>query len=148
MLQRGAKKVYCVDVGKSELNYKIRNDERVEVFENINAKYKINLNFDYLDIIVVDVSFISVVKIIRQLKNLLSKDTILIILIKPQFESEKKEIKRGGVIKDHNIHKRICKDYEEWFVSECKMQVLGITQSPLKGPKGNIEFLIYAKKNN
>jgi 23S rRNA (cytidine1920-2'-O)/16S rRNA (cytidine1409-2'-O)-methyltransferase len=72
---------------------------------------------------------------------------IIIALIKPQFESVKKELKKGGVIDNPEIHRRICEDYRDWFTSRCKMKVIGITPSPIKGPKGNIEFLIYVKNS-
>lgn len=74
------------------------------------------------------------------------KNGIVIGLIKPQFEASKNEIQKGGVILDSEIHTRICEDFNEWFSSKCKMKVQGIIPSPIKGPKGNIEFLIYAKK--
>mgnify|MGYP001244892883 FL=1 len=100
LLQRGAKKVYCVDVGKSQLHSKISKNKRVEYYENINAKYNFSLDSNKVDIVVVDVSFISVNKIIPQLKIFLSKNSYLIILIKPQFEAKKDEVEIGGVIKN------------------------------------------------
>ena len=86
-------------------------------------------------------------KVIQPSLQFLDKENGAVIgLIKPQFESNKSEIKRGGVIIDPEIHKRICNEYKEWFTFTCNMKVQGIIPSPIKGPKGNIEFLIYAKK--
>ena len=76
------------------------------------------------------------------------KSGIILALIKPQFESEKKNIKKGGVITDYKIHEKICNDYKKWFSLECKMKVLGIIPSPIKGPAGNIEFLICASRQS
>ena len=102
---------------------------------------------DVVDLIVCDVSFISMKKVIEPSLKLLNLNKGMIIgLIKPQFESEKNELKKGGVIIDSKIHERICKDYTAWFNLNCKMKAIGITESPLKGPKGNVEFLIYAKR--
>ena len=99
-----------------------------------------------VDLIVCDVSFISMKKVIEPcLSFLKDKSGIIIGLIKPQFEASQKEIQKGGIILNSFIHKRICDDFENWFIQKLKMKVIGITQSPIKGPKGNIEFLIVAK---
>ena len=147
LLSKKAKKVYSVDVGSNQLHQKLINNTKVINISQTNAKYlNRDIISDLVNIIVCDVSFISMKKVIEpSLKFLEKKNGIIIALIKPQFESEKKEIKKRGIITDHNVHKRICNYYEEWFSSFCKMKVLGITQSPIKGSKGNIEFLICAK---
>ncbi len=144
LLQKGASKVYCVDVGKSELNYKIRNDERVEFFENINAKYSFSLNIDKLDIIVVDVSFISVTKIIPQLKIFLSNSSILIILIKPQFEAKKYQIDRGGILSNHLLVPEILDNVIK-NVEKNNLSLLSLKKSEIKGRKGNQEFFAMFK---
>ena len=148
LLSKKVKKVYSVDVGTNQLHEKLIKNSKVINIPKTNARY-LNKDIipDLVDIIVCDVSFISMKKVIEpSLLFLEKKSGVIVALIKPQFESEKKEIKKGGIITDKNIHKRICDDYKEWFTSTCKMKVLGITPSPIKGPKGNIEFLICATR--
>ena len=85
-------------------------------------------------------------KIIKPNLSLLKKSNgIIICLIKPQFESKKQDIKKGGIVKDVDVHTKVCQNIKDWFLSECKMSVIGIIPSPIKGSKGNTEFLIYAK---
>ena len=148
LLSKKVQKVYSVDVGTNQLNEKLMNNSKVVNIPKTNARYLTkDIIPDLVNIIVCDVSFISMKKVIKPSLIFLEKNSgVIISLIKPQFESEKKEIKKGGIITDHKIHERICNDYQKWFTSECKMKVLGITPSPIKGPKGNIEFLIYAKR--
>ena len=147
LLSKKAKKIYSVDVGTNQLHERLQNNKKVVNISKTNARYLTIENLpEILDIIVCDVSFISMKKVIEpSLVFLDKKNGIIVGLIKPQFESEKKEIRKGGVINDTNIHQRICNNYKEWFGAVCKMQVMGIIPSPLKGPKGNIEFLIFAK---
>jgi 23S rRNA (cytidine1920-2'-O)/16S rRNA (cytidine1409-2'-O)-methyltransferase len=147
LLSRHASKIYSVDVGTNQLHEKLKNNVRIINIPNTNARYLSRQIFpDFLDIIVCDVSFISMKKVIEpSLIFLEKKFGIIVGLIKPQFESEKKEIKRG-VIRDPNIHERICNDYRDWFIKVCKMKVIGIIPSPIKGASGNIEFLICAKR--
>ena len=99
---------------------------------------------ELIQLVVCDVSFISLKKVILPNLNLLSKNSIIISLIKPQFESKRNELKKG-VIRDSLIHTRICNDIKKWFISECGCEFIGITKSPIKGPKGNVEFLIIVK---
>lgn len=148
LLSKNAKKIYSVDVGKNQLHEKLINNPKVINISRTNARYLTKeIVPEKIDIIVCDVSFISMKKVIEpSLSFLVEKNGIVVALIKPQFESEKKEIRKGGIITDHHIHERICNDYKEWFTKICKMKVMGIVESPIKGPKGNIEFLIYAKK--
>lgn len=147
LLSKSVNKVYSVDVGTNQLHEKLVNNKKVINISKTNARYlSKDLIPDLVDIIVCDVSFISMKKVIKPSLDFLKKNSGLIIgLIKPQFESEKKEIKKGGLILDSNIHQRICDDYENWFSVVCNMKVLGITPSPIRGPKGNIEFLICSK---
>ena len=147
LIQRGAKKVYAIDVGTNQLHEKLKKNSKVINISKTNARYltKTIIN-ELVDIIVCDVSFISLKKVVEPSLIFLKKNGLVIALIKPQFESEKKEIKKGGIIADKNIHQRICNDFINWFSKKCKMRVLGIEQSPIKGSKGNIEFLICAKK--
>lgn len=144
LLQRGAKKVYCVDVGKSQLHSKIINDKRVEYYENINAKYNFTLNSNKVDIIVVDVSFISVKKIILQLINFLSKNSYLVVLIKPQFEAKKNEVEIGGGIKNVLLIPKILDDVIK-NIQKNNLNLIDLKKSELKGRKGNQEFFAIFK---
>ena len=148
LLKKNAIKIYCVDVGTNQLHEKIQSNNKVINIPKTNARYLTKeIIPEIVDIIVCDVSFISMKKVIEPSLSFLEKKYgIIIALIKPQFESEKKEIKKGGVIKDSKIHSRICSEYIEWFSKVCKMEVLGVIPSPITGPKGNIEFLICAKR--
>ena len=145
LIQRGAKKVYAVDVGTNQLHEKLKKNNRIISLEKTNARYLKKDQFEELiDIMVCDVSFISLKKVIEPNLHLLKKESIIIALIKPQFESKKNETKKG-VIKDRIIHQRICNEISEWFETIYDSKVLSIIESPIKGPKGNIEFLITVK---
>ena len=145
LLKNGAKKIYSIDVGKNQLHERLVNEKKIISFEKTNARYLTKeIIKDKIDIIVCDVSFISMKKVIQPSLKFLMDDGIIIGLIKPQFEAEKKEIKKGVVL-DSLVHKRICKEYVSWFEKTCLMKVLGLIESPIKGPKGNKEFLIYCK---
>lgn len=148
LLSKKAKKIYSVDVGTNQLHEKLVNNSKILNISRTNARYLNNTIIpDIINIIVCDVSFISMKKVIAPSLSFLDpKKGIVLALIKPQFESERKEIKKGGIIADIKIHKRICDDYKEWFTNKCKLKVLGIIPSTIKGPKGNIEFFIYAKR--
>ena len=148
LLSKNASKVFCVDVGTDQLHKKLVNNPRVVNIPKTNARYiDDSIVSEKVDIIVCDVSFISMKKVIKSSLSFLNPDLgIIIALIKPQFECEKNTIKKRGIIKDSIIHKKICDDYFKWFESVCKMKVLGIIPSPINGSKGNLEFLICAKK--
>ena len=146
LLSRKVKKIYSVDVGTNQLHEKLKKNPKIINISKTNARYlNRDIISDRINVIVCDVSFISMKKVIEpSLKFLNKKNGIVIGLIKPQFESFKNEIQKNGVIINTKIHQRICEDYRDWFTSKCKMKVVGIIPSPIKGPKGNIEFLIYA----
>ena len=145
LIQSGAEKVYAVDVGTNQLHEKLKNNIKVISIEKTNARYLTKeLIQDLSDIMVCDVSFISLKKVIEPNLHLLKNDSIIIALIKPQFESKKNETKKG-VVKDSSIHERICNEISEWFKNQCGCKILSIIESPIKGPKGNIEFLISVK---
>ncbi len=148
LLSKYAKKIYAVDVGTNQLHEKLKYHNKIINISKTNARYlSNNIICDSINVIVCDVSFISMKKVIEPCLQFLEKENGMVIgLIKPQFEASKNEIQKGGVILDSEIHARICEDFREWFSSKCKMEVQGIIPSPIKGPKGNIEFLIYAKK--
>ena len=145
LIQRGAKKIYAVDVGTNQLHEKLKKNTKIISLEKTNARYltKEIIN-ELIEILVCDVSFISLKKVIVPNLNLLKNKSTIIALIKPQFESKKNESKKG-VVRDSQIHERICNETKDWFESVCGCKVLSIIESPIKGPKGNIEFLITAK---
>ena len=145
LLKKGARKIYSVDVGKNQLHEKLIKEKKIINIEKQNARYLSNeIIKDKIDIIVCDVSFISMKKVIEPNLKFLRYKGKIISLIKPQFEANQKEIKKGVVI-DSNVHQRICKEYEKWFSENLNINFVGIVKSPLKGPKGNIEFLIYCE---
>ena len=148
LLSKKVKKVYCVDVGSNQLHNKLINNSKVLNLSQTNARYLTkNIITELVDLIVCDVSFISMKKVIEpSLIFLEKKSGIIVALIKPQFEFEKKNIKKSGIINNYKIHEKICNDYKKWFSLECKMKVLGIIPSPIKGSAGNVEFLICAKR--
>jgi 23S rRNA (cytidine1920-2'-O)/16S rRNA (cytidine1409-2'-O)-methyltransferase len=141
LLQEGARKVYGVDVGYGQVHEKIRNDPRVIVMEKTNLRYVEGLP-ELVDIVTLDVSFISVLKIIERVKSLLKHQGKLIVLIKPQFEAGKQDIGRGGIVKDADVHERVTKSVIEGIVKE-GFSFQGIIESPILGAEGNKEFLAY-----
>lgn len=147
LLQKGAKKVYAIDVGTNQLDWKIRNDERVEVRENTNARYLKPKDFEKkFDLIVMDVSFISVTKILPALIPLLNEGGRIITLIKPQFEVGKGEVGKGGIITDSHQHKQVINKVND-FAESLKLKVSGIIESPILGAEGNKEFLALYEKS-
>jgi len=147
LLNNEAKKIFAVDVGFNQLHEKIKKNKKVINIEKTNARYlDRNIINEYIDLIVCDASFISIKKVLKSSLNFLKKNGKVIALIKPQFEANKKEIKKGGVVKDSLVHQRICNEITSWFENVCYLKVKGIIESPIKGPKGNTEFFIFAKK--
>lgn len=141
LLQNGAEKVVTVDVGTNQLVWKLRNDSRVEVRENVNARYLKPEDFsEKFDLIVMDVSFISVTKILSALKDLLTENGKIIVLIKPQFEVGKGEVGKGGIVKDESKHAAVIQKVND-FAEEISLVNLGLTDSPVLGADGNKEFL-------
>jgi 23S rRNA (cytidine1920-2'-O)/16S rRNA (cytidine1409-2'-O)-methyltransferase len=141
LLQNGAKKVYAIDVGTNQLAWEIRNDQRVEVRENTNARYLKEEDFtEKFDLIVMDVSFISVTKILTALIPLLNERGKIITLIKPQFEVDKNEVEKGGIIRDKNKHGQVVKKVNG-FARSLGLKVAGYCDSPILGAGGNKEFL-------
>jgi 23S rRNA (cytidine1920-2'-O)/16S rRNA (cytidine1409-2'-O)-methyltransferase len=141
LLQNGAKKVVAVDVGTNQLVWKLRNDSRVEVRENTNARYLKPEDFDEkFDLIVMDVSFISVTKIFPALAPLLKNTGKIITLIKPQFEVGRGEVGKGGIVRDAEKHERVIKEVNK-SASENGLKVYDVIDSPILGADGNKEFL-------
>ena len=147
LLTHGVAKVYAVDVGHGQLDVKLRNDPRVVVMEETNARHvTVEMIGDQLDVIVCDASFISLKKVLPAALALAKTGAQLITLIKPQFEVGKAEVSRGkGVIRDAALHRHVCEDISAWVGAE-GWDVKGVTPSPITGPKGNVEFLLYAVK--
>ncbi len=141
LLLHGAKKVYALDVGKGQLHYKLRKDPRVIVMEKVNARYlKPEMFEELFDLITVDVSFISLTKILPSLKALLKDKGLILALIKPQFELSPKEVKKG-IVKDSFLHKKAIDKIWD-FSLELGYKPLGVAESPILGTKGNKEFFI------
>lgn len=148
LLQNCAKKVFAVDVGYGQLSYSLQNDSRVVRMDKTNARYITPEMFPELfDIAVIDVSFISVEKILPALSRLLKKDGCVIVLVKSNFEVGKGKVGKRGVVRDIELHKEVLKRLAE-FSSNLQFTVSGITFSPLKGPAGNIEYFLYLTKDN
>ena len=143
MLQHGAARVYAVDVGKGQLHWKLREDERVTVMEGTNARYLTAEDFpEPADFASIDTSFISLTKILPAVKKLLKPGGEMVSLIKPQFEAGKQAVDKGrGVITDPAIHEEVISKIKAFGTKELGLQWLGLATSPIKGPKGNIEFL-------
>ena len=147
LIKKGAKKVYSVDVGYGQLDWNIRNNRRVMVLEKTNARYLDSKKIsDKLDAIVCDVSFISLKKVIKPNIKFLKTKGWLISLIKPQFEIGKDLLGKGGVVKNVEHHQMVVNDIRDFFENEINLSVKGIIESPILGPKGNKEFLIYGQR--
>lgn len=146
LLSRGAAKVYAVDVGTNQLAWKLRSDPRVSVHEQTNAR---NLNSEIvpepIDIIVCDASFIGLAKVLDAALDLARPGSKLVALIKPQFEAGRGEVGKGGVVRDPQVHERVCAETIDWVRSK-GWRVLGVERSPITGPEGNVEFLLGAIK--
>ncbi len=143
MLQNGAKKVYCIDVGYGQLAWKLRCDERVVNYERTNVRNLTKEQVpDDIDFISIDVSFISLKIVLPVLKQFMGEHTKIVALIKPQFEAGKGQVGKNGVVREKRIHLSVINGMLE-FCKENELTVSGLDFSPVKGPKGNIEFLLY-----
>jgi 23S rRNA (cytidine1920-2'-O)/16S rRNA (cytidine1409-2'-O)-methyltransferase len=146
LLQRGAARVFAIDVGTNQLAWKLRQDPRVIVHEQTNARYlTTEIVTEPVDIIVCDASFISLAKVLDTALDLAKPAARLVALIKPQFEADRHEIGKGGVVRDAEVHARVCDAAAAWVASR-GWTVAGIAQSPITGPEGNVEFLLAAVK--
>ncbi|MFB6285564.1 MAG: TlyA family RNA methyltransferase [Candidatus Bipolaricaulia bacterium] len=144
LLQHGARMVYAVDVGKGQLDWPLRNDDRVVALEDVNARY---LTFaaigETADIATVDLSFISLRKVLPPIAKIVRPEGELISLVKPQFEAGRDQVERGGVVKDPEIHESVLRDIAGCVQMELGLSVLDGTHSPVTGPAGNVEFLLH-----
>ena len=141
LLQQGARKVFAIDVGYGQLDWKIRSDERVVVMERTNIRYVTPEQLgEPLDLSVIDVSFISLKIVLPTIKTLLKPTGQVLCLIKPQFEAGKEKVGKKGVVRDKAVHKEVLDNFVA-LADELGFRILGLTFSPVKGPEGNIEFL-------
>lgn len=146
MLQNGAAKVYAVDVGHGQLDWNLRNDHRVVCMEKTNFRYMVPADIeDLLDFASVDVSFISLTKILIPARRLLKDKGQMVCLIKPQFEAGKEKVGKKGVVREPEIHKEVIGKIVD-FADNIGFQVKGMSFSPIKGPEGNIEYLMHIEK--
>lgn len=147
MLKNGVKKVYAIDVGYGQLDWKLRNDHRVIVKERLNARY-LNFNHigEYVNFATIDVSFISLKLILPNVKSLLEDNGEIVALVKPQFEAGREKVGKKGIISDAKVHNDVLIDICN-FCNKIGLYVRDINYSPIKGNKGNIEFLLYMTKN-
>lgn len=146
LLQKGAAKVFAVDVGTNQLAWRLRQDPRVVVHEKTNARYLTDsVVTEPVDIIVCDASFISLAKVLDRALDFARPGGRLIALVKPQFEAERGEIGKGGVVRDPEVHARVCAAAADW-VGSLGWEVEGIAESPITGPEGNVEFLLAARR--
>ena len=144
LLSRGAAKVYAVDAGTNQLAWKLRQDPRVIVHEQTNARYLTRETVpEPVDILVCDASFIALAKVLDAALDLVRPGGRLIALVKPQFEAERHEIGKGGVVRDPAVHDRVCAAAADWLRGR-GWRVVGIEPSPITGPEGNVEFLLAA----
>ena len=147
LLSRGAAKVYAVDVGTNQLAWKLRQDPRVVVHEQTNARsLDRSIIPEPVDIIVCDASFIGLAKVLEAPLKLAKPGAKLVALIKPQFEAGREELGKGGVVRDPEVHERVGAEAKAWVESQ-GWTVLGIEPSPITGPEGNVEFLLGAEQN-
>lgn len=146
MLQNGATKVYSVDVGHGQLAWKLRNDERVVCMEQTNFRYMVRGDIqDDLDFASVDVSFISLTKILIPARNLLKEGGEMVCLIKPQFEAGREKVGKNGVVREPETHREVIEKIVD-YADSIGFSVLDLEYSPIKGPEGNIEYLIHLRK--
>jgi 23S rRNA (cytidine1920-2'-O)/16S rRNA (cytidine1409-2'-O)-methyltransferase len=146
MLQNGAAKVYSVDVGHGQLDWKLRNDERVVVMEKTNIRYVTPEQIaDTLDFASIDVSFISLTKVLTPVRELLKPAGEVVALIKPQFEAGREKVGKKGVVRDTKVHEEVIAMVAQYAAAN-GFELLHLDYSPIKGPEGNIEYLLHMRK--
>lgn len=145
LLTNGAARVYAIDSGTNQLAWKLRSDDRVSVHEQTSARILTDAHVpEPVDIIVCDASFISLAKVLERPIGFARPGAHLVALVKPQFEARREEVGKNGVVRDPAVHQRVCDEAGLW-VQRQGWTVTGLTQSPITGPQGNIEFLLYAR---
>ena len=140
LIQRGAQRVYALDVGYGQLDYRLRSDPRVVVMERVNARYPFSLP-KKVDIATVDVSFISLTKVLLSVREHLRDGGYILALLKPQFEAQRREVGKGGIIRDPTLHARVLGRFILWAIEQ-RIRLMGLTPSPILGDKGNREFFL------
>jgi 23S rRNA (cytidine1920-2'-O)/16S rRNA (cytidine1409-2'-O)-methyltransferase len=142
LLQRGAAKVYAIDVGAGQLHWKLRNDPRVVAMDKVNARYLRPADLpETADFAAIDVAFISLTKILPAVKDMLRSGSRIVTLIKPQFEAGRREVGRGGVVRDEEVRRKVVESVRRFGENELGLRWLGVCESPLRGPAGNVEYL-------
>ena len=148
MLQNGAEHVVAIDVGRGQLDWKLRNDSRVTCMEKTNIRYVLPEDIPYAaDFSSIDVSFISLVKVLLPVRDLLCASGRVVCLIKPQFEAGREKVGKHGVVRDKKVHAEVIRKVLD-YASTIGYTVLGLDYSPIKGPEGNIEYLAYLEKGD
>ena len=148
LLTRGASRVYAVDSGTNQLAWKLRQDPRVVVHEQTSARIlKVDHIPEPINLIVCDASFIALAKVLEVPLGFAAPSARALVLVKPQFEAGRGEIGKGGVVRDPEVHARVCDDAAAWFIAR-GWSVIGVTPSPITGPEGNIEFLLAASRKD
>jgi 23S rRNA (cytidine1920-2'-O)/16S rRNA (cytidine1409-2'-O)-methyltransferase len=146
LLARGAQRVYAVDVGHGQLAWKLRNDPRVVVLERVNARHLSRAELpEAPDLVVCDASFIGLSTVLPASLGLAAEGARLVALIKPQFEVGPARVGKGGVVRDPGLHREVCERTAQWL-EERGWHAEGLTESPIRGPEGNVEFLIHARR--
>lgn len=143
LLKRGASRVYAIDVGRGQLDYRLRREARVVVIEEVNARYPITLP-EKVDLVTIDVSFISVEKVIPSVAQLVKENGYLVVLIKPQFEARREEVGKRGVIRQPIVHARVLGRFIAWVIAH-KLRLGGLVASPIFGASGNREFFVLVR---
>lgn len=147
MLQNGAVKVYSIDVGYGQLDWKLRNDPRVVCMEKTNIRYVVPEDLEGpADFSSIDVSFISLTKVLLPVRNLLTEEGEIVCLIKPQFEAGREKVGKKGVVRDPAVHQEVIEKVRDYAMS-ISMEPCHLSFSPIKGPEGNIEYLLHLKKH-
>ena len=146
LLQKEAAKIYAIDCGTNQLHWSLRTNDKVIVMEKTNARYLSKKDIpELIDLCTIDVSFISLRKILPVVSNLVKENGSIISLIKPQFEAGKHEVGKGGLITNPDVHKKVIDNIKNFGINEIGLRWIDLCPSPIKGPAGNIEFLAYWK---
>jgi 23S rRNA (cytidine1920-2'-O)/16S rRNA (cytidine1409-2'-O)-methyltransferase len=147
LLSRGAVRVYSVDVGHGQLAWKLRQDPRVVVHERLNARYLTRAHLpEPVDMITCDASFIGLATVLPAPLTLTAEEAELVALVKPQFEAGRERVGKGGVVRDPAVHHEVCERAAAWVAAQPGWTVVGVVESPVLGPQGNREFLLYAHR--
>jgi len=147
LLSHGARRVYAVDVGHGQLAWKLRQDTRIVVRERLNARYLSRADIpEPVDIITCDTSFISLARVLPAPLALAAEKAQLVALVKPQFEVGPAGVGKGGVVRDPEVHREVCERAAAWVAAQPGWSVAGVVESPIFGPEGNREFLLYARR--